>query len=100
MKFKHLKAVGLIGLVGLTGCVDLTETVVSGIASPYYDTPVGFNSAVNAGYASLQDLYGQERNFTTLEYGVDIWAEGADGSNKWFDNYGPQLESRAGIAKD
>jgi hypothetical protein len=100
MKFKHLKAVGLIGLIGLTGCVDLTEKVVSGITSSYYETPDGLNAAVNAAYASLQDFYGQERNFTTLEYGVDIWAVGADGSNKWFNDYGPQLEPRAGIVKD
>ncbi len=100
MKFKHLKTLGLVGLVSVAGCVDLTEKVVSDISTAYYDTPVGFNAAVNAAYSSLQDLYGQERNFTTLEYGVDIWAVGADGSNKFYNDYGPQLESRTTIARD
>jgi hypothetical protein len=94
MKFKYLKALGLVGLVAAAGCVDLTEDVVSGVTSSYYNTEEGLNAAVNAAYSGLQDLYGQERNMTFLEYGVDYWAGGADGSRKWWNTYGPQLEPR------
>jgi hypothetical protein len=94
MKRKYLKTLGLIGLVTAAGCVDLTENVVSGVTANYYNTPDGLTSAVNASYAGLQDHYGLERSMTFLEYGVDYWAGGADGSRKWWNTYGPGLEPR------
>lgn len=100
MKLNYLKGLGLVGLVAAAGCVDLTETPVSGITSNYYESADGLEAAVTAGYARLQDLYGQEQNLFLLEYGVDIWAGGQGGSHKWFNTYGPQLEPRAQLITD
>ena len=94
MRSKLLLALGVAALGGTSACVDLDEEIVSGVTTSYYETPGGLNDAVNATYAGLWDLYGQERHMTLLEYGVDIWAGGADGSRKYFNQYTSQLEPR------
>ncbi|HEY8485426.1 MAG TPA: RagB/SusD family nutrient uptake outer membrane protein [Longimicrobiales bacterium] len=94
------RAVGLLGLIGLPACVDLDEDIISGVTSSYYETPEGFEAAVNAAYSYLDELYGLERNMTMLEYGVDIWAEGADGQHKHWNRYSAQLEPGTQYARE
>jgi starch-binding outer membrane protein, SusD/RagB family len=55
---------------------------------------------VDASYSFLQSHYGQERNMTMLEYGTDLWAKGADGSHKQWNDYTAQLEPRTAYARE
>jgi starch-binding outer membrane protein, SusD/RagB family len=94
MRFKATISAGLVGLVSLAGCMDLDENIVAGVTSSYFETPAGLEDAVDAAYSYLQSHYGQERNMTMLEYGTDIWAKGADGSHKQWNDYTAQLDPR------
>lgn len=80
----------LAALVGVSAC-DLTEDIVSGITSTYYDTPEGIEDALNASYGWLDAFYAQEIHMTTTELGTDLWVKGADGSHKQFNDYTPEL---------
>ena len=100
MKSKFTIALGLAAAIGVSACVDLDEEIVSGVTATYFETPEGLNDAVDASYSGLWDLYGQERQMTMLEYGVDIWAGGADGSRKYFNTYTTQLEPRESWLRD
>jgi starch-binding outer membrane protein, SusD/RagB family len=76
-------------------CQDvLKETVISGIPNDYYNTPAGFNAAVNSAYASLRGFYGTQMGLTVTEYGTDLYATGADGGYKGFHFYDAQLNSQ------
>src|SRR5688572_31928895 len=94
MRLKATVSAGLVGLVGLTGCIDLDEEIVSGVTASYFETAAGLEDAVDASYSFLQSHYGQERNMTMLEYGTDLWAKGADGGQKQWNDYTEQLEPR------
>lgn len=100
MKSKFTIALGLAASIGASACVDLDEEIVSGVTATYFESPEGLNDAVDASYAGLWDLYGQERQMTMLEYGVDIWAQGADGNRKYFNSYEAQLEPREAWLRD
>ena len=69
----------------------LDETVVSGIASEYLNTPKGFEEGVNAAYSALRIYYGTQPGLTMTEYGTDIYATGADGGYKGFHFYDTQM---------
>jgi hypothetical protein len=100
MKSKSAIAFGLAALVGVSSCVDLEEEIISGVTASYFERPEGFEAAVNAAYAGLWDMYGEERDMTWLEYGVDIWAGGADGGRKYFNTYDTRLEAREAWLRD
>ncbi len=100
MKFNLAVATALLGSLGLSGCMGLDEQIVSGVTASYYETAEGVEDAVDAAYSGLQDLYGQERNMTMLEYGTDIWTKGADGSHKQWNDYTAQLEPRTSYARE
>jgi hypothetical protein len=100
MKLKFTVATALLGAVALSACVDLDEKIVSGVTSSYYETAGGVEDAVKAAYAGLQDLYGQERNMTMLEYGTDIWTKGADGSHKQWNDYTSLLEPATAYTRE
>jgi starch-binding outer membrane protein, SusD/RagB family len=98
---KHLpKVLGLALLLGASGCMDLDEQIVSGVTAGFYESPDGLESAVNAAYNGLNDLYAQERHMTMLEYGVDIWVGAADGSHKQWNTYDPRLEPATAYARE
>lgn len=94
MKSKFIIAAGLVAMVGASACVDLDEEIVSGVTAEYYERPEGLDAAINAAYAGLWDLWGEEEDMTFLEYGVDIWAGGADGSRKQFNVYDARIDPR------
>jgi starch-binding outer membrane protein, SusD/RagB family len=100
MKSQLFRALGVALLLGLPACMDLEETIVSGVTATFYETPEGLEAAVNAAYAGLPDLYAQERNMTMLEYGVDIWVGAADGSHKQWNTYDPRLEAGTAYARE
>lgn len=99
-RLPYASGLALAAVIGLTACVDLDEEIVSGVTAAFYETPAGLEAAVNAAYAGLQDLYGQERNMTMLEYGTDIWTKGADGSHKQWNDYTNLLEPNTAYARE
>lgn len=78
-------------MLALGACIDLDERIVSGVTADYFQTAAGLRDAVEATYAGLYSHYGQERSFALQEYGIDIWAMGADGSHKQFNLYDARL---------
>ena len=72
---------------GAVACVDLTETPITGITSAYYDTPVGFESAVNSMYYPMKTHWALERGATMTVFGTDEFQKGADGGYKFFNDY-------------
>jgi hypothetical protein len=100
MKKRFIIAFGLVAIAGTSACVDLQENIVSGVTAEYFERPEGLDAAVNAAYAGLWAMYGEERHMTFLEYGVDIWAGGADGSRKEFNTYDARLEPRESWLED
>jgi len=95
---KFAAAVALASLVVLGGCLDLEESIVSGVTSSFYQTPAGFEAAVNAAYSGLHDQYAQERTMTMEELGTDIWVKGSDGSHKQWNDYTPALNASTAYA--
>jgi len=73
------------------GCTRLTEVPVSGITEAYYDSPAGFDAAVNASYEGLRDFYAVQRGFAVTIFGTDEFTKGADGAYKYINDYTPQL---------
>src|SRR6478735_3347169 len=78
-------------LGGAAGCVDLKETPITGITAAYYNTPSGFDAAVNAAYTPLRSHWALERGATMTVFGTDEYQKGADGSYKFFNDYTAQL---------
>ena len=87
--FAPLAAALVLG--GAAGCVDLKETPITGITAAYYNTPSGFDAAVNATYTPLRSHWALERGATMTVFGTDEYQKGADGSYKFFNDYTSQL---------
>ena len=85
---------------GAAGCVDLKETPISGITAAYYNTPGGFENAVNAMYTPARTHWPLERGATMTIFGTDEFTNGADGSYKFFNTYAPQLNGDVDFIRD
>ncbi len=94
---KTLKIItGLALLAGLTACVDLNEKLVGTLTTSYYATPAGLDAAVNAAYQYNQGYFSREQAWVLGDFGTDLWTNGDQGGNKYFNNYGSQLNPSAG----
>jgi hypothetical protein len=72
----------------------LNEDIRTEVGDERFNTPAGFNEALNAAYTPLRTYYGTEMGHGMTEgYGVDIFHEGADGSHKQWNFYGTQLNA-------
>ena len=79
---------------GAVACVDLTETPITGITSAYYDTPVGFEAAVNSMYTPMRRRTGRSSAAATMTvFGTDEFQKGADGNYKCFNDYTSALNA-------
>jgi hypothetical protein len=87
-------------LGGAAGCVDLTERPITGITSSYYNTPAGFEAAVNAMYQPMRSHWPLERGATMTVFGTDEYTKGADGSYKYFNDYTAQLNGDVDYIRD
>jgi starch-binding outer membrane protein, SusD/RagB family len=87
-------------LGGAAGCVDLTEHPITGITSAYYNTPAGFEGAVNAMYQPMRNWLPLERGSTMTVFGTDEFTKGADGSYKFFNDYTAQLNGDVDFIRD
>jgi len=80
------------GLV--VSCSDLLkEEVHTQVPATRYNTPDGFNEAVNAAYYYLRSFYGTEQGLTATVFGTDTYREGADGDYKYMNRYSNELDS-------
>jgi len=79
MKRNIIKSCLLAALM-LGGCNDLlTEKNPSGLTGEaVYTSPAGFESLVNAAYATARHWYGKEDGYTMSEGGTDLWLQGVD----------------------
>jgi hypothetical protein len=87
-------------LGGAASCVDLTEHPITGITSAYYNTPAGFEAAVNAMYQPMRNHWPLERGSTMTVFGTDEYQKGADGSYKFFNDYTAQLNGDVDFIRD
>lgn len=89
MKTQTVIIIILLLTFGMSSCEDfLNETYKSGLTGdPYYDTPEGVRSLVNACYTPLRYWYGREEatNFTVT--GTDIVTKAAGHSNTPVNDY-------------
>ncbi len=82
----------LMSLLFTFSCQDyLEEDIVSGVTYPYYETEKGIEDLVKSAYSGLRYRFNGEQSFTLHNYGVDEFTQAADGQNKYFDDYGAQL---------
>jgi starch-binding outer membrane protein, SusD/RagB family len=87
-------------LGGAAACVDLDEHPVTEITSAYYNTPAGFDAAVNAMYQPMRNWLPLERGATMTVFGTDEYTKGADGSYKFFNDYTAQLNGDVDFIRD
>ncbi len=78
----------------------LDEDIRSQAVYDYLETPVGFEDATKAAYASLKTFYGQERGFTLTVFGTDTYTMGSDGAFKFVNQYTPELDGRLSIIRE
>jgi hypothetical protein len=83
-------------LVGLTACADLTERLVGTLTTEYYATPAGLDAAVNAAYQFNQGYFSREQAWVLGDFGTDLWTNGDQGSNKYFNTYATGFNASAG----
>lgn len=82
------------------GCVDLNETPITGITSAFYNTPQGFETAVNAMYEPMRPFLPDQPGATFTVFGTDEFQKGADGGYKFFNDYTAQLNGDVDYIRD
>jgi starch-binding outer membrane protein, SusD/RagB family len=81
MKTKNIFKIAIVTSMLMFGaCNDLlNENNPSGLTDEsVYSTPEGFESLVNAAYATARHWYGKEDGYTLSEGGTDLWLQGVD----------------------
>ena len=85
MRFNNISKVCLLTAALFLGnaCTkELDENNPTGLtAEGVYATPAGFESLVNAAYASTRWWYGKEEGYGLSEMGTDLWQPGVDNQN-------------------
>lgn len=72
----------------------LEEDAVSPATDDFYNTPAGFQTAVNGGYVGMRSFYSTERGMSLSVFGTDTYTNGSDGNFKFANQYTPQLDGR------
>lgn len=79
----------------------LDEEIVSGItADAHYTTLAGFESAVNAAYEPMRDLFGDEQGGNLLQYGTDESTSAGHGSFRFMNYYDAGLNADVSTFSD
>ncbi|WP_073059403.1 RagB/SusD family nutrient uptake outer membrane protein [Fodinibius roseus] len=93
--YKYFRIITLVMIAGLfVSCSDfLQEEVHTQVSDTRYNTPDGFNEAVNAAYYPLRSFYGTEQGLTATVFGTDTYREGADGDFKYMNRYSNELDA-------
>lgn len=101
LKLKAFITIVTVALL-VVSCSDfLEEDVRSQVGDTRFDTPEGFQEAMNAAYTPLRNYYGTERGHSMSgPYGTDLFTEGADGSHKFFNRYDNRLNASAAFVEE
>lgn len=90
-----LSAITITSLAILS-CDVLNEEIVSGVTvDAHYDTPEGFQDAVNASYSFLRTYYGTEHGGNLTVMGTDIITNGGHGGFHYMNNYDAEMNSES-----
>lgn len=82
-------------------CDILDEEIVSGVtAETHYQTPEGFEDAVNASYSFLRLFYGTEQGGNLTVMGTDIIQNGGHGGFHYMNNYDAEMNSESSPFED
>ena len=85
---------------GAAGCVDLKETPITGITSAYYNTPGGFEAAVNAMYTPARTHWPLERGATMTVFGTDEYRRAPTAATSSSTTYTAQLNGDVDFIRD
>lgn len=98
MKKFSLYTIALILIsYAFAACDVLDEEIVSGVTvDQHYNTPEGFEHAVNAAYLHLRNMYGDEQGNNLTTFGTDEFTNGGHGGFQYMNRYDSQLNSEAG----
>src|SRR5690554_1420001 len=83
-------------LISMTvSCNVLDEEVVSGVTGEFYNTPEGFQAAVDAAYEPLRTYYADEQGTTLTVFGTDEFTNGGHGNYHYMNQYTAALNSES-----
>lgn len=95
-KLKYLLSVLILASFVVVSCDVLDEEIVSGVtADVHYNTPEGFEDAVNAAYVQLRQFYGSEHGGNLTAMGTDIISNGGHGGFHYMNQYTAGLNSES-----
>lgn len=95
-KFNYLVTVLAIIFITAVSCDVLSEEVVSGVTvDAHYNSPEGFDDAVNASYSLLRQYYGTEQGGNLTAMGTDIITNGGHGGFHYMNNYDAEMNSES-----
>lgn len=95
-KINYLVTVLALILITFVSCDVLNEEVVSGVTvDGHYNSPEGFDDAVNASYAFLRTYYGTEQGGNLTAMGTDIITNGGHGGFHYMNNYDAEMNSES-----
>ncbi len=97
---KHIILLTVIAFAAPSCESFLEEELVTVNAPAFYETPEGFEAAVNSTYSIAKDFFGQEIGGTMTVFGTDIFTNGADGSHKGFNQYDTRLNPSYRYSRD
>jgi hypothetical protein len=95
-KMKYLFLTVTLILLAFASCDVLDEEIISGVTvDTHYNTPEGFQDAVNAAYEHLRDFYGDEDGCEITVFGTDEYTHGGHGGAHDIDRYGHGLNAES-----
>ena len=95
-KMKYLLLTVMLILLAFVSCDVLDEEIVSGVTvDTHYNTPDGFQDAVNAAYETLRDFYGDEDGCEITVFGTDEYTNGGHGSAQGINKYNASLNAES-----
>ncbi|MEX0770696.1 MAG: RagB/SusD family nutrient uptake outer membrane protein [Balneolaceae bacterium] len=95
-KLKYLLSALILASFVVVSCDVLDEEIVSGVtADVHYNTPEGFEDAVNAAYVQLRQYYGSEHGGNLNAMGTDIISNGGHGGFHYMNQYTAGLNSES-----
>ncbi len=95
-KMKYLYLVIILIFLSSVSCEMLDEEIVSGVTvDTHYNTPEGFEDAVNAAYERLRDFYGDEDGCEITVFGTDEYTNGGHGGAQFINKYEAGLNAES-----
>lgn len=85
---KYLFLVVALALLATVSCDVLEEEIISGVTvDTHFNTPEGFEDAVNSAYEKFRDFYGDEDGCEISVFGTDEYTNGGHGGAQFINKY-------------